>query len=106
MFEILLYICRQFFRLVTGPVSLWYQDHSTTNPLGVKPDPKVTKIVAGDKFSDEVLVIVPSSENDGKANVSEVDNVNDNDDTVETKHESKAPANGKTSKLLYINAKL
>ena len=28
---------RQFFRLVTSDVSVWYADHSTANPLGVEP---------------------------------------------------------------------
>ena len=49
---------RQFFRLVTADVSLWYKNHSTANPLGVVPDPNVTKIVIGDKFSQEGIEIV------------------------------------------------
>ena len=49
---------RQFFRLVTADVSLWYKDHSTANPLGVEPDPDVTKIVVGNKFSKEGVRIV------------------------------------------------
>ena len=54
---------RQFFRIVTADVSLWYKDHSTANPLGVEPDPGITKIVVGNKFSDEgVDVIEPSPE--------------------------------------------
>ena len=54
---------RQFFRLVTADVSLWYKDHSTANPLGVEPDPGITKIVVGNKFSDKgVDVIEPSPE--------------------------------------------
>ena len=52
---------RQFFRLVTADVSLWYKDHSTANPLGVEPDPAVTKIVAGDKFADEGVEIIEHS---------------------------------------------
>ena len=52
---------RQFFRIVTSQVfvfdnsyhskyfnnqvSLWYADHSTVNPLGVRPDPAVTQVV-------------------------------------------------------------
>ena len=44
---------RQFFRLVTSQVSLWYEDHSTPDPNGVKPDPSVTSIVRGDKFGIE-----------------------------------------------------
>ena len=54
--------CRQFFRLVTSEVSLWYADHSTPNPLGVQPDPAVTTKVAGDKFSLEGLQVVESVE--------------------------------------------
>ena len=42
---------RQFFRLVTSQVSFWYKDHSTANPMGVGPDPTITKTVVGDKFS-------------------------------------------------------
>ena len=54
---------RQFFRLVTADVSLWYKDHSTANPLGVEPDPGITKIVVGNKFSEEgVDIIEPSPE--------------------------------------------
>ena len=34
-------------------MSLWYANHSTANPLGVKPDPAITKIVRGNKFSEE-----------------------------------------------------
>ena len=41
---------RQFFRLVTSQVSLWFEEHSTKNPLGVVPDPNITKIVRGSKF--------------------------------------------------------
>ena len=44
---------RQFFRLVTSKVSFWYRDHSTPNPLGVRPDPTITLTVVGDKFSME-----------------------------------------------------
>merc|ERR1712223_684671 len=49
---------RQFFRLVTSQVSLWYADHSTPNPLGVKPDPAITRIVVGDKFSEDGVELV------------------------------------------------
>ena len=49
---------RQFFRLVTSRVSLWFQDHSTPNPNGVKPDPQITKIVKGSKFDDEGVVLL------------------------------------------------
>ena len=52
---------RQFFRIVTADVSFWYHDHSTPNPLGVKPDPKVTRIVTGDKFSEEGVEVVDKS---------------------------------------------
>ena len=49
---------RQFFRVVTAEVSLWYRDHSTASPLGVLPDPALTRIVAGDKFSEAGLQLV------------------------------------------------
>eukprot|EP00039_Didymoeca_costata_P022834 m.5312 g.5312 ORF g.5312 m.5312 type:complete len:568 (-) comp3272_c0_seq2:239-1942(-) len=41
---------RQYFRLVTADVSVWYADHSTKNPMGIKPGAKV-KIIEGDKFA-------------------------------------------------------
>ena len=49
---------RQFFRLVMSRVSLWYEDHSTPNPNGVEPDPKITKVVRGNKFGADGVVIV------------------------------------------------
>ena len=49
---------RQFFRIVTSEVSFWFSDHSTPSPLGVTPDPRVTKTVRGDKFSEEGVEIV------------------------------------------------
>eukprot|EP00732_Lithocolla_globosa_P005773 Lithocolla_globosa_v1_NODE_6216_length_1121_cov_10.208255.p1 type:complete len:320 gc:universal NODE_6216_length_1121_cov_10.208255:976-17(-) len=41
---------RQYFRLVTSDVGMWYEDHSTKNRLGIVP-PEHVKIVKGDKFS-------------------------------------------------------
>ncbi len=41
---------RQYFRLVLGPVSAWFADHSTPNPLGFVPPPEV-RIIKGDKFA-------------------------------------------------------
>lgn len=32
---------RQYFRLVSNEVSVWWKQHSTSNPLGVQPDCKV-----------------------------------------------------------------
>ena len=49
---------RQFFRLVTSQVSLWYIDHSTKNPLGIAPDPEITKLVKGSKFDKKGVVLV------------------------------------------------
>ena len=49
---------RQFFRIVTSNVSLWYRDHSTPNPLGVEPDPEITRTVVGDKFSEDGVEVV------------------------------------------------
>ena len=44
-------------------VSLWYSDHSTSNPLGVKPDPAITRIVIGDKFTEEGVEILQPPDN-------------------------------------------
>ncbi|KXS18082.1 hypothetical protein M427DRAFT_53930 [Gonapodya prolifera JEL478] len=38
---------RQFFRLVTGPVDVWFSKHNTPSPFGVLPDCVVTDV---DKF--------------------------------------------------------
>ena len=54
---------RQFFRIVTADVSFWFRDHSTPNPLGVLPDPEVTQIVSGDKFSEDGVQIVKADIN-------------------------------------------
>merc|ERR1712039_64853 len=43
---------RQFFRLIIGQVSCWYEQHSTKNRLGVVPDPRVTKILTHNKFDE------------------------------------------------------
>ena len=52
---------RQFFRLVTSQVSLWFEEHSTKNPLGIVPDPSITKIVKGSKFNSKEAFIVSDS---------------------------------------------
>ena len=49
---------RQYFRLVTSQVSGWFEDHSTKNPLGVVPDPEITKIIKGSKFETDSCYIV------------------------------------------------
>jgi len=41
---------RQFFRLVTSSLTAWYPEHCSANPLGIVPDPNITKIVAGNRF--------------------------------------------------------
>ena len=61
--SLLLFIC-----LSVSKVSLWYADHSTPNPLGVKPDPAITRIVVGDKFSEEgVELLVQPPDLSGKS---------------------------------------
>ena len=40
-------VMRQFFRLVTSEVSVWFADHSTANRLGVEP---TAKKIFGNKF--------------------------------------------------------
>eukprot|EP00511_Aplanochytrium_stocchinoi_P000812 CAMPEP_0204832476 /NCGR_PEP_ID=MMETSP1346-20131115/13809_1 /ASSEMBLY_ACC=CAM_ASM_000771 /TAXON_ID=215587 /ORGANISM="Aplanochytrium stocchinoi, Strain GSBS06" /LENGTH=501 /DNA_ID=CAMNT_0051964311 /DNA_START=344 /DNA_END=1846 /DNA_ORIENTATION=- len=42
-------IHRQYFRLVTGPITAWFSNHSTANPLGITP-PKEVQIIHGNKF--------------------------------------------------------
>lgn len=39
---------RQFFRLVAGPISVWYSRHNTPNPLGVQPEAPISD---EDKFA-------------------------------------------------------
>ena len=41
-------VYRQFFRLVVGPIGVWYSQHNTPNPLGVQPE---TLIVDTNKFN-------------------------------------------------------
>mmetsp|Transcript_88010 Transcript_88010/g.249340 ORF Transcript_88010/g.249340 Transcript_88010/m.249340 type:complete len:360 (-) Transcript_88010:124-1203(-) len=41
---------RQFFRLVTSPVEVWYEQHSTRNRLGVEP---AAVVLQHNKFADE-----------------------------------------------------
>jgi hypothetical protein len=43
------FVYRQFFRLVAGPISVWYSKHNTPNPLGVLPDAPISD---EDKFGD------------------------------------------------------
>merc|ERR1712025_436948 len=43
-------VYRQYFRLVTSEVSEWYSQHNTANPLGVKPDGRVTSVLTNSKF--------------------------------------------------------
>ena len=41
---------RQFFRLVSHKLGVWYEEHSTKNPVGIIPDESYTKIIEGNKF--------------------------------------------------------
>ena len=41
---------RQYFRLVTSDVSVWYAKHSTPNPKGIKPGSGV-RVIYEDKFN-------------------------------------------------------
>ena len=49
---------RQYVRVVTSEVSLWFEEHSTKNPLGVVPDPSITKVVKGSKFVDNLSLLL------------------------------------------------
>lgn len=42
---------RRFFRLVAGPIDVWYARHSTPNPMGCEPD--AAAIARYDKFTGE-----------------------------------------------------
>jgi len=44
---------RQFFRLVSSKLSVWYEQHSTKNPLGVVPDKNITRIITENKFENK-----------------------------------------------------
>jgi hypothetical protein len=44
-------IYRQFFRLVTENVGVWYEQHSTKNPKGVIPNSNITRIIKKNKFN-------------------------------------------------------
>lgn len=59
---------RQFIRIVTSSVSAWYENHSTHNPLGIKPDPAITRIVTGDKF-EAIREMVRLIQDEGHATV-------------------------------------
>jgi len=41
-------VYRQFFRLVVGPIGVWYSQHNTPNPLGVQPE---AQIINNNKFN-------------------------------------------------------
>ncbi len=43
---------RQFFRLVTSNLSVWYPEHSTANPVGIIPDEDITIIDNRNKFQN------------------------------------------------------
>ncbi len=40
--------CRQFFRLVTSKISVWFEEHSTPNPM--VPLPEYVEVIRGSKF--------------------------------------------------------
>merc|ERR1719474_963391 len=74
-------VYRQFFRLVTAEVSVWFQDHSTPNPNGVVPDPKITQIIKGSKFKETVVIKMSrdDTEDDSESNESATEGNTDDD---------------------------
>lgn len=50
-------VMRQYFRLVTSAVDVWYAKHSTPNPKGIVPQ-HWTKVSHEDKFQVEELDLV------------------------------------------------
>ena len=63
----------QFFRITTSEVGFWFKDHYTANPLGVLPDPNVTDIVAGNKFSEEKLKLVHDWKEEGYKQMNKIE---------------------------------
>ena len=45
-------VYRQFVRVVTSQLTYWHEEYNTKNPLGVVPDPNITKIIKGSKFDE------------------------------------------------------
>eukprot|EP00092_Neocalanus_flemingeri_P051338 GFUD01059675.1.p1 GENE.GFUD01059675.1~~GFUD01059675.1.p1 ORF type:complete len:381 (+),score=98.56 GFUD01059675.1:41-1183(+) len=72
---------RQFFRLVTSQVSLWYKNHSTHNPLGVEPDPSITRVVVGDKFGDDGVEVVEPDPSALERRMEELERLRQNSDS-------------------------
>jgi len=54
---------RQFFRLVTPGVDVWYAAHSTPNPLGIQPE---CRIAYYDKFTGKTTVEEPKEDVKGE----------------------------------------
>ena len=50
---------RQFVRVVTSQLTYWHEEHNTKNPLGIVPDPSITKIIKGSKFDGSCYVVDP-----------------------------------------------
>lgn len=48
-------VYRQFFRLVVGPISVWYSKHNTSNPDGLQPDARISD---SDKFASNELDVI------------------------------------------------
>ena len=63
----------QFFRITTSEVGFWFEDHYTANPLGVLPNPNVTDIVVGNKFSEENLKLVHDWKEEGYKQMNKIE---------------------------------
>ncbi|KXS15424.1 hypothetical protein M427DRAFT_56776 [Gonapodya prolifera JEL478] len=57
---------RQFFRLVVGPIGVWYSKHNTPSPLGVKPNCPISDV---DKFDDGRQDVAQASNSMEKLNI-------------------------------------
>jgi len=55
---------RQYFRLVTSEIGVWFADHSTPNPTGTVPPPGV-EIIKGNKFQSSSQASTSSSSSGG-----------------------------------------
>jgi hypothetical protein len=50
---------RQFVRVVTSQLTYWHEEYNTKNPLGIVPDPSITKIIKGSKFDGSCYEVDP-----------------------------------------------
>mmetsp|Transcript_2828 Transcript_2828/g.7161 ORF Transcript_2828/g.7161 Transcript_2828/m.7161 type:complete len:93 (-) Transcript_2828:223-501(-) len=70
---------RQYFRLVTREVLIWYTQHSTPNPLGIHP-PEDVRLVHFNKFKDNATTRLFDEAVIGESGMSSLDEEDDEDE--------------------------